>query len=155
MSVTVAYPKGRRKRVTTWTRHTHRALIIKWLVQWTTHNAILHAAMPTLMDIMDPKHLLTLPYELLTEQYLREQRTHIKRTLHGTHRTQMRKNANARHTQVLNAHHSKALGEVIRLLTAQPSSHCDLNTLHCPTEGQITDHYRIHAKVTAFFTNWY
>jgi hypothetical protein len=47
------------------------------------------------------------------------------------------------------------MGKVIQLLTDQPLGHCSLQTLHCPTEGQIVDHYRIHSRVTEFFNDWY
>ena len=62
---------------------------------------------------------------------------------------------NERLEHVKNAHQWNALGKVISLLTAQPASHCDLHTLHCPTSGQITDHYEIHSRVTSFFNQWY
>ena len=67
----------------------------------------------------------------------------------------MQTRTNLQHREVLDAHNSKQLGKVIRLLTAQPPQSCNLHTLHCPTEGQITDHFRIHIKVTEFFSNWY
>jgi len=62
---------------------------------------------------------------------------------------------NARLAIVNEAYRSKDLAKVIKLLTAQPGDHCDLQTLHCPTKGQITDHFAIHSHVTAFFREWY
>jgi hypothetical protein len=35
------------------------------------------------------------------------------------------------------------LGTLIRLLTERPQEELDLQTLPCPTEGQITEHYAI------------
>jgi hypothetical protein len=106
-------------------------------------------------DLPHPRHLLSMTFNAITEVYIQQQRSSVKRTLHGAFRTHMQNKANLKHMDVLNAHNSKQLGKVIQLLTDQPSQHCDLQTLHCPTEGQISDHFRVHVKVTEFFANWY
>ena len=155
MLTRIAYPKGRRKRTTPWTPHTYQMLLVRWLAQWTTHHAPLHATMPHLTDLPAPKLLLSMSFPDITEHFLTEHRQLIKRSLHGTQRIHMQRTNNERLETISSAHHAKALGKVITLLTAQPTHHCDLSTLHSPTEGQITDHYRIHNLVTSFFTDWY
>jgi hypothetical protein len=155
MLLRAAFPKGRRRRLTSWTPHSHRTLLTNWIVTWTIKHASIHAAMVPPIDLQHPRHLFSLRFEELTEAHFKQQRALIKKSLHGTFRTQMQASANIRHMDVLTAHNSKQLGRVIQLLTAQPPQHCDLHTLHCPTEGQITDHYRVHSKVTDFFSNWY
>jgi len=155
MILRAAFPKGKRRRLTSWTSHTHRASLTNWIVQWTLKHAPLHAAMPTLSNLQHPRHLLSLPFAALTEAHMKHQRAIIKRSLHGTFRSHMIARDDLKHREVLDAHNSRQLGKVIQLLTAQPPEHCNLHTLHCPTQGQITDHFRIHIKVTEFFTNWY
>ena len=155
MLLRLAFPKGRKRRTSPWSQHSYRSLLTKWITQWTIHHAPLHSAMATLSDLPSPRQLLRLPFASITEEYIVQHINLIKRSLHGAHRRQMMITNNARLTKITNAHQSKELGTVIRLLTAQPEHHCDLTTIHCPTEGQITDHYRIHSSVTSFFNDWY
>ena len=155
MLLRLAFPKGRRRRSCNWSQHTFRTLLTKWIAQWTTYHAPLLAAMPHITDLPSPRHLLSLSFSDITEEHLVRQRNVVKRTLHGAHRTHMLRTNNEQLTKVTNAHQSKELGTVIRLLLAQPEHHCDLATIHSPTEGQITDHFRIHSLVTSFFADWY
>ena len=153
--IRVAFPCGKRRRRTPWSPHTHRQLLLRWIAQWTAHHAVLHSTMPLPRDIPAPQHILQLQYDMINIQYLNQCRGDIKKSLHATSRHHMRCTHNTLRSKVDDEYQSKHLGKVIQLLTAQPPSHCDLSTLHCPTEGQITDHYRIHCKVTEFFHDWY
>ena len=153
--IRIAYPSGRRRRRVQWTPHTHASLLLRWIAQWTSHHAILHAQLPPPPDIPQPSHLLKLTFTQTTREYLDRCQSAVKKSLHGTFRKHMRKCNNDQRTIIDDAYQSKQLGKVIQYLTAQAPSHCDLSTLHCPTEGQITDHYRIHRKVTEFFQDWY
>jgi len=155
MLLRAAFPKGKRRRTSAWSVHSYRQILTSWITQWTIQHAPIHATMPPPTDLRHPRQLLSLTFEQISESYLQTQRTLIKRTLHGTLRTHMQRQANAHYTDVLQAHNSRSLGKVIQLLTCQPNLHCDLNTLHCPSEGQITEHFRIHNKVTEFFSQWY
>ncbi len=155
MLIRLAYPKGKKRRSKAWFVHSFRQLLAHWTVQWTVQHAALHATMPSLIDLPHPRHLLSCSYSQLSEDYMKQQRLYIKRTLQGTLRQTMQRQSNFQHRRILDVANSRQLGTVIKLLTACPTSHCDLTTLHCPTEGQITDHFRIHSKVTEFFSDWY
>jgi hypothetical protein len=153
--IRIAFPSGKRRRVTAWSEHTHRALLLRWLTQWTTHHAVLHSTMPLPSDLPPPNHILQMSFNMIDLTYLQACRTAVKKSLHFTARHNMRRANNSMRSHIDIAYQNKKLGRVIQLLTGQPTSHCSLNTLHCPSEGHIVDHYKIHCRVTEFFHDWY
>ena len=47
------------------------------------------------------------------------------------------------------------LGKLIELLTCEPPNELDLQTLPCPTAGQVTDHYANQRTLNNYFQGWY
>ena len=43
------------------------------------------------------------------------------------------------------------LGRIIEILSARSPDQLDLQSLPCPTDGQITDHYHIQAILNEYF----
>ena len=156
--IRLAFPSGRRRRRCQWDQESYQSRLSHWLQQWTKHHRkILNELTPLskASKLLAPAHVQYLSFHELSLHHVSRQLKDIKHMLHGSKRAEMRTNQNdeLRHREELRK--KKQLGTLIELLTYDPKRDLDLQTLPCPTRGQVVDHYENQRTLNKYFHDWH
>jgi len=156
--IRLAFPAGRHRHKSKWTEHSYQSYLSRLLRQWRKHNLGLLNSTAT-EDIqakhLSPTHLQFMNFHQISLPYLTKQLKQLKGDAHGRNRTEMieKQDDGTRKRQQL--WQENRLGTLIRLMTGAPASTLDLQTLPCPTRGQIVDHFEIQVALNEFFHDWH
>jgi hypothetical protein len=156
--IRIAFPSGRRRMRCKWNGETYQVILTKVIQQWRTfHRDKLDAvtAFSPVRAVASPTALQQLNFHEISLEYLLQQITQIKGLLQGKRRATMRDEQNANLHEREELRKIGQLGKLIELLTCNPPNELDLQTLPCPTAGQIADHYVIQRTLNEYFQGWY
>jgi hypothetical protein len=79
----------------------------------------------------------------------------ITSELQGEKRRYLRVKRSPAFARLEEFHANKELGKIIQQLSCRPPDMLDLQSLPCPTRGQITDHYTVQVVLNEYFKEWH
>lgn len=156
--IRLAFPSGCNRHRSKWTAHSYQSYLTKLLKQWRKHNLGLLNS-PAVAEIeskhLSPTHLQFMDFHQITLPYLSKQLKQLKGDAHGRDRMEMLSKQDSGISKRQELWRENRLGTLIKLMTGAPETTLDLQTLPCPTRGQIVNHFEIQVALNQFFHDWH
>ena len=156
--IRLVYPSGRHARGCAWTAFTYTGLLERWHKEWKQRNQPYLCQITKISPVSkfpDPADVGLLPFRSITRQFLQDRITALLSELQGEKRRFMRMQSSPAYARLEEFHANKELGKIIQQLSCRPPDMLDLQSLPCPTRGQITNHYTVQIVLNSYFKDWH
>ena len=156
--IRTVFPSGKIPRNRSWTEFSYTELLAQWYKAWRHEHATSLCQITKISPVSrypDPVDLGLLPFRSITRQFLQDRINSLLKELQGERRRFLRTKSSPAFARLEEFHANKELGKIISQLACRPPDMLDLQSLPCPTRGQIIDHYTVQVVLNDYFREWH